>query len=218
MTCHLFSTFIIQSQFPHMYLPHTAVVVLSVCNIFPLKKKCAAHLQVSISVQMLKGSQERFLPRTDEKCSVYPLRSGANETMLLCVKLQSRLLLCQHYYSFIIIRGPCSHTRETVMTSAWQTKGVSVYSAFRISTWFEKKKLTGISPSALSCYSGKSAQKNGMPLLSTPVIRKGKNIHSYTIDHSNHFKCPTTFLHQMEDLKSWWRSWTVGKWCMLSAK
>lgn len=87
--------------------------------------------------------------------------------------------------------GPCSPMRGTVMISAWQKKGVSrhCYQVLMISTRYYQM-CAGISLSAYSCSTGISTQRDCMPLLSHPIICKGKNIHSYTTDHINHLTFP----------------------------
>lgn len=126
------------------------------------------------------------------------------------MKVFFSIRLCDLFgWYFIILNlvfstGPCSPMRETVMISAWQKKGVSryCYQVFMISTRYYQM-CAGISLSAYSCSTGISAQKDCMPLLSHPIICKGKNIQSCTTDHSNHLTFPQYLCFR-------WRTGRVG--------
>lgn len=108
-----------------------------------------------------------------------------------CLSVRQCDLYCWYFniLNLLFSTGPCSPMRETVMIFAWQKKEVSRYYSFlfffMIATRYYQMR-AGISLSAAySCSTGTSAQRDCVPLLSHPIICRGKNVSRYTTDHSN---------------------------------
>lgn len=123
--------------------------------------------------------------------------------------------------NLVFSTGPCSPMRETVMISAWQKRGVSDWVDVVIKfLWSQRDMIKCVQEFHCQhhgCSAGISAQKDCSPLLTHPIICKGEKCPQLHNQPQQPFDFSTMFMYQMEDWRSWLRSWTVEKWCTLSA-
>lgn len=118
------------------------------------------------------------------------------------------------YLIFVFSTGPCSPMREIAMTFALQKKGVSWHccQVFMLLMPCNYQMCKGISLSAYSRRAGVNTQSVACHA-PDPSICKGRKP-TVTQLTTVTIWCFPNFIYQMEDWRSWWRSWTAEKSCM----